>query len=296
MKGLAITYKGIEDICANEIEELIKAKTEIKEGCVVFEFTKLEELALLCYKGQSVNKVLLLFNSFSIKSMDDLKAIEKIDFYELKLLKEKSFASRALIVENDLKTGEVESKVGEHILNKIKLKVDLDNPDIIIFTYIYRNNCYVGIDFSGDISKREYKIFSNPISLKGTIAYALVRIADYKKEETLVDPFCGSGEIVIESALFVCDFPVCFFDKRKFPFLKIVKDFNFEKIDKKISKMKTQIFCFDREHRFVKSAEKNAKIAGINKQTKFSRVDLGWLELKFKKKTVDKIVTNIPRS
>ena len=62
MKGLAICYKGIEDISAKEISELIKAKTEIKEGCVVFDADNLEDLALLCYKTQSINRVLLLMD------------------------------------------------------------------------------------------------------------------------------------------------------------------------------------------------------------------------------------------
>ena len=37
MKGLAITSQGIEDICAHEIQEIIKAKTAVKEGCVIFD-------------------------------------------------------------------------------------------------------------------------------------------------------------------------------------------------------------------------------------------------------------------
>ena len=40
--------------------------------------------------------------------------------------------------------------------------------------------------------------------------------------------------------------------------------------------------------KFVVFARKNAKIAGIDKQINFSRVDIEWLDLKFKKNSVDK--------
>ncbi|MBW2965827.1 methyltransferase domain-containing protein [Candidatus Woesearchaeota archaeon] len=289
MKGLAISYKGIEDISAKEISELIKAKTEIKESCVIFDVDKLEDLALLCYKGQSVNRVLLLLDKFKISQVEDLKKISKIDFS--RWLRNKTFAVRCEIVNNEsLISQEIEKATGD----EIKGKVDLENPDVTVFVYVYRDNVYVGIDFGGDLSKRDYKIFISQMSLKGTIAYALVRIGDYSKEKKVLDPFCGSGEIIIEAALFGTGFPLNFFNKQKFPFLKF-KEFDFDKIDKEIGKEKLMINAFDTEQRRVKSAEKNAKIAGVNKFINFSRQDIAYLELKFKEKDVDLIVTNIPR-
>ncbi len=288
MKGLAICYKGVEDVSSKEISELIDVKNEVKEGCVVFDVNKLEELALLCYKGQSVNRILLLLDEFKISKIEDLKRISKIDFS--KWLKGKTFAARCEIVNNELTSAEVEKSTGDEINGK----VDLDNPDITIFVYIYGNSVYVGIDFSGDLSKRDYKIFASPISLKGTIIYSLIRIGEYSSDKKMLDPFCGSGEIPIETVLFANKFPVNFFNKKKFPFLKLV-EFDFEKVDKEILKAKLKINSFDPEQRRVKSAEKNAKIAGVNKSINFSRTNTEFLELKFKDKDVDLIITNIPR-
>ena len=178
MKGLAISYKGMEDITALEVKELLKVKTEIRESCIVFEVKKLEDLALLCYKGQAVNRVLLLLDEFKISKIEDLKSISKIDFSQW--LKNRTFAARCEIIENkELNSQEVEKATGD----QIKAKVNLDNPDATVFVHIYRNDCYVGIDLGGDLSKREYKIFSTPIALKGTIAYSLLRIGYYDKEK-----------------------------------------------------------------------------------------------------------------
>jgi 23S rRNA G2445 N2-methylase RlmL len=45
----------------------------------------------------------------------------------------------------------------------------------------------------------------------------------------------------------------------------------------------------------VKSAEKNAKIAGVNKLINFTRTEIEWLDTKFEEKSVDKIVTHPPQ-
>ncbi|MBW2981660.1 methyltransferase [Candidatus Woesearchaeota archaeon] len=287
MKGLAICYKGLEDISAKEISELISVKTEIKEGCVKFD-CDIDKLALLCYKGQSLNRVLLLLDEFKINKIEDLGRISKIDLS--KWLKNKTFAVRCEIADNEkFRSQEIEKAAGD----EIEGKVNLANPDVTIFAYIYGNNAYIGIDFSGDLSKRTYKIFISPNSLKGTIAYSLIRIGEYSSDKKLLDCFCGSGEIMIEAALFASKFPVNFFDKKKFPFLKF-KEFDFDRVDKEILKEKLQINTFDTEQRRVKSAEKNAKIAGVNKFINFSRQDIKFLELKFKNE-LDLIITNIPR-
>ena len=300
MKGLVITNKGIEDIAALEIKELIKAKTFVKETVVIFEFNKYEDLFTLCYKGQSFAKVLNLYDYFEFnenqrfsklkskisinKKESLLKKLKKI-IKNIKINKKKTFrVSCNRIGEHDFSSQEIENEVGK----LIDLKCDLTNPDIIYYVYIYNNMCYFGVDISGlDLSKRDYKIFSLPNSLKATIAYALVRISGYKEGDVLLDPFCGSGEISIEAARFASNFPTNYYNKNKFKF-------KFDKIDKKIKKkIKGKICCFDYQHRNVKAAEKNAKIAGINKLLQFSRTETDFLELKFKD-NVDVIVTQPP--
>ena len=310
MKALAICDKGLEDIAALEIKELIKEKSQIKDNCVLFSVKKLEDLCLLCYKSQSVSKILFLLDSFKFNNngfSDNVeKNIEKINFDKW-LDKKTTFVVRCdKINNNDLSTNEIERKTGEFIINNIKKnkkynqKVNLVNPDIIFSVFINKNECYFGIDFAGfDLSKRTYKIFMHPASLKGPIAYSLVRIADYTKKDALLDPFSGSGIISIEAALFASNFPVHYFDKEKFAFLKfklLKTDFNkfFKNIDKKINKNDLKIIGYDNSMKFVQYGRKNAKIAGIDKLIRFSRIDIEWLDTKFKKNTIDKIVTDIP--
>lgn len=294
MKALAITHTGIEDITASEISELIKAKTEIKESCVIFEPKKIEDLALLCYKSHSIKKILYLFDYFKLNSIKDIKISVQKNIQKIKkfIKSNKTFAVRCLKLENeDMIAEELCIETADAL--ELSSKVDLNNPDYTFFIYLYKDECYLGIDFSGvDLDKRDYRIYVHQETLKANLAYSLLRISDYKKNETILDPFCGSGTILIEAALFSTNLSQNYYSKEKFAFLKFM-DFDFKKLDK-IIKIKSKLFGFDKELRHVVAAKKNAKIAGINDSVDFSRIEIEWLDTKVKEKTIDKIITNPP--
>ena len=65
MRAIAITHKGIEDITALEIKEIIKVNSNIKETVVLFEPKKIDDLCTLAYKAQSLIKVMYIFDNFN---------------------------------------------------------------------------------------------------------------------------------------------------------------------------------------------------------------------------------------
>ena len=306
MEGLAITSRGIEDTACMEIMELINAKCQPEPGCVAFNFDKFEDLCLLCYKSQSVDRILYLIGSFKFDNFfqEFEEFIKEFEIDEW-LDKNKNFkveCSRIGI--HKFKSVDVESEAARLILKKIKsskIKFDIKNYDIIFFVYIIDNKCYFGIDFGGfELNKRSYKIFLHPGSLRGTIAHALLRESGFKKKDIMLDPFSRDGIIPIEAAFYAADFPVNYFKKDRFAFLKLEIKISFEKffkkIDNKIKKSKAEIHAFDHLFRYVDYSKKNAKIAGVDKQIEFSRTELEWLDIKFKEKSLDKIITNLPTS
>ncbi len=307
MKAIAITHKGTEDIAALEIKELIRVNSKVNETTVLFEPKKMIDLCTLAYRAQSIIKVICLFDEFKIQTgfNEILKIIEKrikkINFDKW-LDKGKSFKVLCKHLTNDnFSSQDIEKETGAFIIDNIKKaydqKVDLENPDLIFYVYIFNEKCYLGIDFCGfDLSKRDYKVFSSASDIKGTIAYSLLRIAGYKKEKKLLDPFCSSGVIPIEAALYNQG-TVNYYRKDDFAFLKL-KPFekqNFEqfftKLNKKKDKNKPLIFASDQQLYHIRSAKKNAKIAAVNKDIEFSRADLEWLDTRFDKNEVDLIVT-----
>lgn len=309
MQGFLTTHKGMEDIAALEVKELIGQSPTINETCVIFDIKGYEDLFKLCYKSQSAIGVYCLLYEFNFDNIveDFNKALDKIGFSEW-LGRNTQFRVKCIKnCDDSAPTPEMEKKLGELIINNIqkrcnyKQKVNLDKPEIIIFVYLIGARCYVGIDFAGfDLSKRSYNLFMHPAAIKGTIGYYLVRLSNYSKNETLLDPFSGSGTMPIEAALFASNLSINLFNKEKFAFLKFGKfedfDFNklFKKLDKEMLDNKLKICSIDSSMKYVNHAKKNSKIAGIDKKISFSRMDTEWLDTKFDKGQIDKIVTKMP--
>lgn len=88
--------------------------------------------------------------------------------------------------------------------------VELRNPDLRLYAHLHRDRLTLGIDLSGDsLHKRGYRRELGHAPLKENLAAALLTRAEWparaKAGETLIDPLCGSGTLVIEAALMAAD-------------------------------------------------------------------------------------------
>src|SRR3989344_4108382 len=300
MKIIALCFPGTEDICATEIRELCGVDSSQHESAVIFELNEAKVLNY-CYMSQTPTKVLgflgmLKFNSLE-EILDYVKKIKLIGWtnknttFKVKCTRsgEHKFSSETIMQE-----------VGEIFYEKDQLKVVLDNPEILIYVYIHDNNCYIGIDLTLlDLSKRDYKMFSSAETIKCPIAYSMVRIADYNEKDVLLNPATGSGAIEIEAALFMLQKSVNFYRKNKFcferllPFKETFYEGYFDELDN-IKTCKLKIYGYASLLSHVKYAQKNAKIAGVDKDIHNTKIDIEWLDTKFEKQTVNKLVTYLP--
>ncbi len=85
--------------------------------------------------------------------------------------------------------------------------VNLEDPDIEIRTLITDKEIFVGIKIA-EINRTQFegrkvqnRPYFSPISLHPKIARALVNLSQIKRNKTLLDPFCGTGGILIEAGL-----------------------------------------------------------------------------------------------
>jgi len=77
-----------------------------------------------------------------------------------------------------------------------------DGPEYKIEVSLLKDNATLTIDTSGEgLHKRGYRTGGGEAPLRETLAAALVQLARWKPEITLIDPMCGSGTIPIEAAL-----------------------------------------------------------------------------------------------
>ncbi len=127
--------------------------------------------------------------------------IEKIPDIEIN---NKSFAIRLL-----KKNGESESKIAKLLGEKIssKNRIDLNNPDVKIFYYSGENTIISKWDknmetyYSKCLEHHvKYRPYFSPISIHPRIARSMVNLARCPWKGKIIDPFCGTGGILIEIA------------------------------------------------------------------------------------------------
>ena len=86
-------------------------------------------------------------------------------------------------------------------------KVILRKPEIEVRVLITNLTVYVGLKVSEldrqqfENRKVQYRPYFSPISLHPKLARTLVNLSAIKKNEVLLDPFCGTGGILIEAGI-----------------------------------------------------------------------------------------------
>lgn len=100
-----------------------------------------------------------------------------------------------------------QSIIKKAIVERLKLKYNISRfaetgPEYKIRFSIHKNTVTMMIDTSGDgLHKRGYRRNSNDAPLKETLGAAMCDLARIYPDTMFFDPFCGSGTLLIESAL-----------------------------------------------------------------------------------------------
>ncbi len=138
-----------------------------------------------------------MVKKFSIDSIPDLKDID-IDG---------SFAVRPYIIEGDcVDKRELAAKIGEKLGGKNNY-VDLEEPENVFRAFVTENKVFLSRKvFENDGESFEerrshLRPFSSPVSLHPKLARCLVNLSGVKNGNFLLDPFCGTGGILIEAGM-----------------------------------------------------------------------------------------------
>ena len=295
MEGLAICHRGLEPVARDEIKEILGLEASAGESVLSFRLRKREQLAELCYRAQSLTKVLFLLGKAEVNNHleESLVAIKAmVSGAELgSWLKGRTFKVHcARVGGHDYSSQDIASRTGEFVLGQASTKVSVTEPEVIVYVYIRERECYLGIDYAGfDLSRRHYKVFSHTAALNASVAYGLVRMAA-KGKGLLLDPFCGSGTIPIEAALYSVEKSPHFFVKDRFMFhrLEKVSAGSWDRGREAALKIKAS----DHLLGSVKATKNNAKLAGV--EFSVTRMDIEWLDTKLDRASADWLVTNPP--
>ena len=105
----------------------------------------------------------------------------------------------------------LEAKLGKHILqNTTKTKVNLKAPDKTFIGILTNEKLVFGVKLA-EIAAKPFverrprkKPFFHPSAMPSKLARCMVNLAHAKADELVLDPFCGTGSIMIEAALIGC--------------------------------------------------------------------------------------------
>lgn len=306
IKGISLAHKGFESSTAAELKKL-KAKP-LKEGSgwVCFEAKDLKHLCSIAYLSAASTKVLAQLKVIKSNSLDSL--IKGISSAALAAWMTDNTKFRVTCSSDKSETDKIQvsQKVGAAIVKnckKLKLKVDLESPEIIIHIEQTGSEWLAGVDLTGiNTSTRDYKLFLLSTAPKGTIAANLLLHAGYQGKGIIIDPFCRGGVIAIEAAAMLAGHPINSYRKGELAFTKLPrnpefsKDSFFDYANKMLKAGAGSIYAYSEQFREIAGAKKNAKIANLLKFINFSRLEVDWIDTKFDRKSIDHIVTIPPQA
>jgi putative N6-adenine-specific DNA methylase len=157
----------------------------------------------------------------------------------------------------------------------IRSEVDTRNPDILINAHINKNKCTISLDSSGDsLHRRGYRPAMGIAPLKETLAAALLYLTEWNPQTPLLDPFCGSGTIVLEATMMGLNIAPGLY-RAKFA-LENWTDFNsdlWHKLKKEAKNAQKSdlpiIIGSDVEAEMIKQAQSNAEACGLAQKVQF---------------------------
>lgn len=310
---ILICHFGLEKILKSELKKLGFSILGVTDGEVKI-IGHLSDIPKLNYNLRTCERVMIELSKFEARISDDLyngalnTPIEDLVPVDGEFLVTKANQDK----NSNLKSSSANQKTVkkafvERLIRTYKTDVLTESRGKYPFRVKFNKNiCSIRLDTTGDsLHKRGYRIKSGLAPIEETLAAALVELVDFKKDSILVDPFCGSGTILIEAAMIAANIPPSvdrafvsetwdvidknvWKDERK----KAIENIDSERL--KIGDIK--IFGFDIDKNMISVSKDNAVRAGVDKLISFETLDVKNLgdNEKIKKYNNIIILTNPP--
>lgn len=274
---------GLEAFTAREVRRLGYETTSVEDGRVTFK----GGYDAICRANMNLRtgeRVLIKVGEFTAMSFEELFEQTYALDWEKYIVKNGAFPVKGHCLKSQLASErDCQAIIKKATAKKLSEKYGVEwlpedgNTYQIQFS-IMKNRVTVMIDTSGvPLHKRGYRQKSNLAPLRETLAAAMVMMSYWKFEYPLCDPFCGSGTIPIEAAMF----------KRNIaPGLN--RSFaaeDFEYIDKKlwekaaeeardnVHNVPLEIYAYDIDEKTALLAAENAKKAGVGEYITIGTAD-----------------------
>ncbi len=274
---------GMESLISKELHWMGYETTKVEDGRVTFsgdmEAVMRANLWIRC--GE---RVLIKIAEFDAITFDELFEKTKEIDWSVWLAKDSAFPVKGFCLKSTLASmRDSQAIIKKAIAVSLSEKYGIEWLEETGACYqiqfsILKDKVTLMIDTTGDgLHKRGYRKLANDAPLKETIAAAMVMLSFWKYEYPLFDPFCGSGTIPIEAAMFKRNIAPGLSRTFSFQSYTQYNEKLFEEIKKeakdKIRNTPLTIIGSDIDTAALAVARENAKIAGVEDAITFTEKD-----------------------
>lgn len=208
MELIATCAFGLEKLVQDELKNLGLPILKTEDGRITFEG---DEQAIMKANLwlRCADRIQVKMGEFQATTFDELFDLVGVLPWEKYIGKSDAFPVDATSVKSILHSEPaIQSIVKKSVVKRLQLKhksETLSENSGATYQIMVKSNkdqFIITIDSSGDsLHKRGYRTKTNDAPMKETLAAAMVKLSDWSADRTLIDPFCGSGTILIEAGL-----------------------------------------------------------------------------------------------
>lgn len=280
---LAKTFKGLEEVLAQELIELGANDVLIERRAVSFRGDK-----ALLYRAnfalRTAIRILVPIASFKAKDTDALyNQLRKLNWSQYMTV-DSTFAIDATVYSESFRnsrfvTYRVKDAIVDYWQEKASKRpnVQVEKPDLLINIHIANEQVTLSLDSSGEsLHKRGYRVATTEAPINEVLAAGMLLMAGWQGQSDFYDPMCGSGTLLIEAALIARNIAPGVF-RQSFAFEKW-PDFDAElwsdiyNDDSREKEFNHKIYGSDASFYAIQQAAKNIKSAGVQKDVELKQI------------------------
>lgn len=204
---IATSAMGLESVVANEVRQL-GYDPVVDNGKITFE-APISAISRCNLWLRVADRVKILIGEFKVETFDELFEATKGLRWEDYIPEDGTFPVIGKSHRSKLfSVSDCQAIVKKAIVDRLKLKHGVANrmpetgAEYKVEVAILKDIATLTIDTTGvGLHKRGYRIGQGEAPIRETLAAALVLLTNWRADDLLIDPFCGSGTIPIEAAL-----------------------------------------------------------------------------------------------
>jgi putative N6-adenine-specific DNA methylase len=207
------TFFGLEEVLAEELKELGFEPTILNRAVQTKGTWK--DIYFLNLHVRCAISILVEIKKFTLRTEDDLyKKCMQINWTNYFAV-DKTFVIKGAIYSDFFKNSHFPFLVVKDAIVDTFRAVDGNRPDIntkspqvVIDLYVNNDVATLSLNTSGlPLFQRGYRQTAGDAPLNEVVAAGLIRLSGWDKTSTFMDPFCGSGTLLIEAALLAVGIP-----------------------------------------------------------------------------------------